>query len=350
MTYRAAIVGAGAPVAKTNQNLEGFSIGQAHANAYAVHPDTTLTAVADIQIQNAEALAAQNQNATAYGSLGDLLAHEQIDVLSICTWPTLHHQMVLQAIGSGVQTILCEKPMAVSLNEIDEMVRAASDAGVRLFVNHQRRFEQPYRGAKQLIDDGHLGTILRIEGFVGGGWDLMSWGSHWVDMACHLLNDPPASWLFAAAQQSGKTRYGHLVEDEMLLQIGFPNDALVLIRSSSHLSGAGLIVTGTDGVMRLAPNSANLVLRDGDENDLVRTYLIQQDKANTSSYNYTDAFIDSVHEILHATRAEVPSVIDADRGHATTELLLGAYQSANTRSLLTLPLIDRTTTLRVPSA
>jgi predicted dehydrogenase len=340
--YRAAIVGAGAPVARTNANLEGFSIGKAHALAYREHPDVELAAVADIRIENARALAEENGGAQVYASLSEMLENEPaLDLLSVCTWPTLHCEMVLAAIDAGVRMIICEKPMAVSLAEIDRMKEAADSAGARLFVNHQRRYAQPFRGAKRLLADGHLGDILRVEGYIGGGWDLMSWGSHWVDMARYLADDE-AAWVFAAAQMSGKRRYGHSIEDRMLLQIGFSRGCLGLVHTGDHVGGAGILVTCSEGSLRLSADGAAQVAAPRSlPEHLVDDYL----REVPSRHGDLGPFLDAVADVIAAYEDGRPSLIDADSGHADTEIMLAAYQSAARRAVLRLPLSDRSTDL-----
>lgn len=338
MIYRAAIVGAGAPIARTNDNLEGFSIGYSHARGYLAHPEVEIVAIADINESNAQALAVFVGGASAYTSLRELLVKEQIDILSVCTWPTLHCEMVLTAIEAGVRIILCEKPMAVSLGEIDRMIEAADSAGARLFVNHQRRYEQPYAGARRLIDDGHLGDLLRVEGYVGDGWDLMSWGSHWVDMARFFNSGQDISWVFAAADQTGNIRYGHYVEDQMLLQFGFENGTLALVHTGPHTTGAGLIVTGSNGTMHLSTQSATVALQ-GDTSGLQQKYLgIGPDSP--------DGFVEAIADIIASAHAGTASLIDGTSGRVDTEVIMAAYASANDGHVKQFPLVDRATDIR----
>lgn len=340
MTYRAAIVGAGAPLARTNANLEGFSIGYAHAGAYQAHPDVEVVAVADINDANATALAASVGGAATYSSLAHLLTDSHPDILSICTWPTLHHEMVTAAVDAGVPMIICEKPMAVGLDEIDDMVTRAESAGCRLFVNHQRRFQQPFSGTRRLIDDGHLGTLLRIEGYIGDGWDLMSWGSHWVDMARYLAADEPVRWVLAASHDTGNVRYGHHVEDQMLLQLGFDNGVLALVHTGPHVTGSGLVVTGTTGSLLLNSRSAPTLLA-GDRTEQLRAEYIGV------AADAADSFARAVDDAIRSTETGTPGLISAASGHADTEIIMAAYSSAADRAVVRLPMTERTANRRI---
>ncbi len=338
MTYRAAIIGAGAPVASTNSNLEGFSIGYSHARGYLNLSDVEVVAVADVSHDNGRALADFVGGATVYANYRDMLSREQIDILSVCTWPTLHHAMTIAGAEAGVRMILCEKPMAVSIAEMDDMLEATRDTETRLFVNHQRRYEQPFAGIRALLDHGILGSLLRVEGWVGDGWDLMSWGSHWVDMSRYFAQCQ-AEWVLAAAPTTGNTRYGHRIEDQSLVQIGFESGTLGLVHISPHRSGAGLIVTGSAGAVVTENGTATLMTSAGDAAELSANYL-------HAAADASDGVTLAIADMIDAYEQDRPSLIDGDSGHATTEIIMAAYQSAATRSAISLPLADRTMNLR----
>lgn len=343
MRYRAAIVGAGAPIPVATSNREGYSIGYYHARGYMAHPNVDVVAVVDLRPENAQALADHVGGAKVYTSISDLRAHEQIDVISVCTWPTLHCEMVVDAFAAGVRMVLCEKPMAVSLEEADRMVAAADKAGGRLFINHQRRYAQPFAGAGRLIADGHLGELLRCEAYVGEGWDLMSWGSHWVDMARFYGGDGPVPWVFAAADRNGNVRYGHYVEDQVLVQFPVRETALATLSLGPHLSGHGLFVTGTKGSMHVTGSGAQLALYDGrDSAALHREYL-------DVPADVSDGFAEAIADMIAATEQHRPSLIDGTSGQADTEIIMAAYASATSGHVEHLPLQERNATLRAPA-
>lgn len=337
MTHRVAIIGAGAPIARTNSNLEGFSIGWAHAAAYRHQPDTEVVAVADISAENAAALADWVGGAATYHDHETMLITERPDVVSICTWPTLHHRMTLDAIRAGAAIVLCEKPMAVSMAEVDEMVAAARSAGCRLFVNHQRRYSPNFIQAHRLVSEGLLGDVLRIEGYVGDGWDLMSWGSHWVDMARWFANDVDVSWVLAATNDTGHIRYGHRVEDQMLLQFGFRDGPLALVHTGPHTTGASFLVIGTNGAVLVGKDLT--IMTTGARPETA--------KPETDAETPEDgAFTRAIADCFAATAQRRPSLIDGESGAATTEVMMAAYTSAASRGVVHMPLVDRSITLR----
>jgi len=106
------------------------------------------------------------------------LLKQDLDVVSICTPPFLHHQMCLEAAERGIN-ILVEKPLALSVDEGTAIKKAAETNGVKLSVVHNYKFLDPFIKAKRMHDAGQLGRLLSIHTIVHsssppawGGWKL----------------------------------------------------------------------------------------------------------------------------------------------------------------------------------
>lgn len=135
-------------------------IGQRHAQHIANLGE--LVAVCDVDPAKAKALSEQYK-AKAYTSIDELLRSEKdIDLVSICTPNGLHAQHSIAALKAGVH-VLCEKPMALSVHDCGEMIKASERANRRLFIVKQNRFNPPIEAVKQAIDDGKLGKIYSIQ-------------------------------------------------------------------------------------------------------------------------------------------------------------------------------------------
>jgi len=333
-TYKVAIIGCGRPSAGTNANKEGFSIAYLHAMAYREHERATIVAAADISAENAQAFADRFQVPNIYTDYKQMIDEEKPDIVSICTWPTLHKEMTVYAAQAGVDIILCEKPMAVGLDEVDAMLEVCERSGSRLFINHQRRYGQPFRIIRQLIDDGVLGQILRLEGWVGDGWDLMSWGTHWVDMHRFFMHDRPVRWVLAQAPHTGNIRYGHPVEDHMLLQFQFDNEVVSFIHLGNHLSGAGLRVVGSEGTISMGDGGKELSLIHNQNGEaLLKRYL--------DMHPPTNDFAGAIEDMIAAAEEGRNSEIDGNIGGVTTEIIMSAYRSSMDGRTITLPLESR---------
>jgi len=93
-----------------------------------------------------------------YSSIDEMLASADIHVVDIVTGPETHLDMVRKAAAAG-KHIMCQKPFAPSLEEAEEIVRRAEEAGVRLMVTENWRWLQPFQTIKSVLDSGVLGKL-----------------------------------------------------------------------------------------------------------------------------------------------------------------------------------------------
>ena len=146
-----------------------------------------------------------------YGSNEELLADPDVDVVLIAINNKYHHDVMIQAANAG-KDIICEKPVAMSVSDLDEMVAAARERGVKFTVHQQRRFDSDFRTAKAVYDSGSLGDVYAIKnqlyGFNGnmhdwhifvseGGGMLYDWGVHLLDQVCWMFPGAKLKSVFA---------------------------------------------------------------------------------------------------------------------------------------------------------
>jgi UDP-N-acetyl-2-amino-2-deoxyglucuronate dehydrogenase len=127
-----------------------------HINNYAL-----LKGVFDVVASKAQILA-DNYSCKAYSSMEELLADPNVDVVSICTPNGLHAAHTIQSLNAR-KHVLCEKPMALSVQDCGEMIKAAERNNKRLFAIKQNRFNPPVEAVKRLIDEGKLGEIYSVQ-------------------------------------------------------------------------------------------------------------------------------------------------------------------------------------------
>lgn len=121
-----------------------------------------LVAICDIVKEKADAMAAGTQ-AKPYYSVEDFLAGgESMDIISICSPNGLHASHTISALKAG-HHVLCEKPMALSVYDCGEMIKAAERVNKRLFAIKQNRFNPPVEAVKKIMDDGRLGKIYSVQ-------------------------------------------------------------------------------------------------------------------------------------------------------------------------------------------
>lgn len=154
-------------------------------------------------VSKAHQMAADFGIAGVYDSPEALLDNEQIDFVDICTAVETHAPLTKLAAARGLD-VVCQKPLATSLEEAEDMLRVCQGAGVKLIVNENFRFQTPFRQLKQMLDSGSIGQPFRARlQFVNSfpvfdnqpflkeldQFILTDVGSHVLDVARFLFGD-----------------------------------------------------------------------------------------------------------------------------------------------------------------
>ena len=137
----------------------GFG-GSVHAPAYTLHPRFEVVAIASPS--SAERVARERKIPHAFGSVEEMLAGVELDVVSVASPPFDHHRSVLAALAAG-KHVLCEKPFALTVAEAEEMLAASERAGTAAALAFEFRYVPAIVAIKELIDNGHLGALREIE-------------------------------------------------------------------------------------------------------------------------------------------------------------------------------------------
>ncbi len=124
-------------------------------------PRARLVAVADKQEELAESFARQYGIPNWYRGHEDLLADPEVEAVAVVSPTSTHHDVVIDAARSG-KAIFCEKPIALSLSEAEEMLRVVEEAGAFLQMGFQRRYDAGYVGAREKIEAGVIGTPVLL--------------------------------------------------------------------------------------------------------------------------------------------------------------------------------------------
>jgi predicted dehydrogenase len=118
--------------------------------------------ICDQQIAIAKEAAIRFGIKNTYSDLSEMLSKEKLDVVDICTPPNTHAPLSIQSMEAGCH-VLCEKPMATSVKEADEMTDCSKKSGVKLCVVHQNLCNPVIMKAKELVTTGALGKLLHVE-------------------------------------------------------------------------------------------------------------------------------------------------------------------------------------------
>lgn len=129
-----------------------------HIPEYMENPEADLYGFYDINEKRAEELA-EKYHGKAYASVADLLSDPEIDAVSVCAANHAHAELSIAALNAG-KHVLCEKPMATTLQECEDMVKAARMNKKFLMIGHNQRLAKAHIKAKQLISQGEIGRII----------------------------------------------------------------------------------------------------------------------------------------------------------------------------------------------
>lgn len=330
-TYRVAIIGAGR---RGDRRGGAYGIAEAHAVAYEASGRAQIVAAADINRELLDIFTSEHRIPAGYTDYREMLAKERPDIVSICTWPQLHAEMAIAAAEAGAKGILCEKPMALTLPDCDLMLAACERHGTTLIIDHQRRLGEPFRLAKEIVDRGDIGELLRVETYVGGS-NLYDWGPHWIDMMFFYQNEVDAKWVAAQVDVHGeKVNWGIRVEEHAIVHIQYKNGVRGYLEIGTPIPGARANrLIGSEGLVEL--NSVN------EDRPTIRAkvkgraeWLVpESDETIHDRRNYARAALDLIRGI---DTGEPPELAGA-RGRKTIEIIVAAYESAYRRGRVNLP-------------
>lgn len=326
--FRVGIIGCGRPW--KSDGATGFGMSHCHALGYERSPHAKIVALADLVPENAEAFQAQHGGDTLYTDYHEMLAKENLDIVSICVWPHLHAQMVIDAAEAGVRAIHCEKPMAPTWGEAQRMVEACAKNNVQLTFNHQRRFGPEFRQARELLRSGAIGNLVRLEGQCG---NLFDWGTHWFDMFFFYNDETPASSVLAQVEPTGgSTVFGVTMEGQAISQIRFDNGVIGVLATSAEQDWPLLTrIVGTDGIIEAALRTAPLRLFNAESNGWES---IEIEGDSSLQGTVAAGVMDLVESLKDGREPELSS----HKVMRATELIFASYESARHGRRIDLPM------------
>ena len=239
--------------------------------------DSELIAVMRRDRTRAEDFAKRHGAKRVYTDVQQLLADDEINAVYIATPPNLHCEQTIFAAHAG-KHILCEKPMAMTVDECQQMVDACRDANVSLMIAYYRNHYPNVVKMKTLMEEGAIGDVVlarinctayfnpnrndlknwRINPEISGGGVLMDIGSHRISLLQYLMGDIASAQGFAES-----VHLDAAVDDSAVFSLRFESGAHAVANINWNI-GVGrddVEVYGTAGCLRCSPlNSENLTL------------------------------------------------------------------------------------------
>ncbi|NYB51202.1 MAG: Gfo/Idh/MocA family oxidoreductase [Methanobacteriaceae archaeon] len=241
---------------KVNVGVIGVgAMGHNHVRVYTRLKNANLLAVSDL-MKGTLAEVSKKYNTVGFVDYDNILKMPEIDAVSVCVPTTYHHEVVMSAIEQG-KHVLVEKPIAFTLKEAKDMVRAARKQGVKLATGHVERFNPAVLEAKKLLREKLIGEVVsvsakRVGPFpprikdVGVTIDL---AIHEVDVMAYLMDSPVSRVYAHVGSRLEKCEF----EDHAEIMMEFYNQATGMLEVNwlTPYKKRQLEVTGTDGIISL---------------------------------------------------------------------------------------------------
>jgi predicted dehydrogenase len=223
-TYRAGIIGCGMIASGYSDDPKMMGDIFTHAEAYSQCRRTVLAAVCDIDPVQLEKCGQRWDISARYTDLVEMVHQESLDILSVCTPDKTHYQVMadILSVDQSVKAILCEKPLATSVRDAQDILVMARDAGVLLAVMYMRRYAQNYRSLKAFLSSGELGQIQAVTGWYTKG--VRHNGTHWFDALRYLAGE--VQWVRAWNQVDDNP-----VDPTLDVVLGLENGCIASLRA-----------------------------------------------------------------------------------------------------------------------
>lgn len=183
--------------------LVGYgAIARDHASAIAAIPGLQLAGVCDLSGERRDQ-AHRDWGVRTYAHSEQMLDDAEVGLVVVGTPPSAHTDSVLTALAAG-KHVVCEKPFALRMEEVDRMIGSASARDLVLTVYQSRRWDPDYLAMRDVVRSGRIGDVFYMESFIGGyshpcdfwhshepisGGTIYDWGSHYFDWILQLFPD-----------------------------------------------------------------------------------------------------------------------------------------------------------------
>ena len=335
-------------------------ISNSHITSYLANPDVELCAFCDIDEARLKYMGERYGVTRLYTDETEMLKDiPELDAVSVCTWNSAHAPCSIMALNAG-KHVLCEKPMAMNVEEAEAMKAAAEKNGKLLMIGFIRRFSRDCDIVADLIKNGDLGEIyyaktvnLRRHGNPGGwfgekarsgGGPLIDLGVHSIDLVRYLLGKPQAVSVYGITYDKLGSRpdiktpkfYVSAVatdhdindcEDMASALIRFDNGAALSVEMSFALNVGqeenSIQLFGTKGGVKMTMDSVQIFSQ-------INGYLSNVSFEGQTGLDMRGGFQNEINHFVNCIQTGAPCRNSADDGIEMMKILMATYQSAET--------------------
>lgn len=269
-----------------------------------------------------------------YTDYVEMIENEKPDIIGLATNPESHMGIVERIAGMGIKGILCEKPIALSLEDADRMIAACKKNDVVLMVMHNRRFNSLYREAKRIIENGEIGIVNSVVGICQGCKPNKSWQSdfegpllhdatHLFDILRYLFGD--VDYVQSAVE---KDKPSSKVEDSAYSILHFRNGiyAMTMVNERTDYMRFELEIQGSKGKIVIATNEARLykVFDSPYSSGFKELKEVEYPKAEGKAIN---PYMEAYSELIDAIDNGKATSSTAYDGREALDIIMAIYES-----------------------
>lgn len=331
---------------------------QRHAAEYSRNEKTRIAGVFDLSRPRAEAMA-NDFGGEVYETAEELIANPAIDAVSVCVANAFHAPITIAALEHG-KHVLCEKPMAITLKDCEDMLAVAKRSGKRLLIDHNQRLTPAHRKAKEILASGELGRVISFSATFGhkgpemwsadkssNTWffkknaaafgSMADLGIHKIDLMRYLIGGNVKNVFSRLATLDKKFPDGTPIEvdDNSVEILTFENGALGTVTTSWTHYGEECNASELyceKGILKLYHDpryALQVVYADGTKAHYELDRMQTNDDAQQSSSGVIDLFVESI-------LSGKPSVLDAAEILSSMRVVFACLESAETGRIVEL--------------
>ncbi len=331
--YRVALIGTG----RVGYQFSFGDLPDNHAEAVLHSPDCELVAGVNRGREKLEAFGQRFQVEALYRDYRQMLGEIKPDICIVATHPELHCDMVLGcAAAPSTRAIICEKPMALSLDECDRMIQACEREDVLLQINHNRRWYPEWNLGLELLRDGAIGELNHIYCYMDGGKPAPSWRSenegpllhdftHYFDLMDLYAGE--VDWLCGMAEQRMRP---WAVEDFSAAFMRFKSGVTGVIHGAelTLYTDNAFELRGTRGIIRFVQEQVRLFQSEQDVYEPDSGFQwsslrpVQVEHPTPAS-----SYVVALEELVGALKGQGQLRSDGRVGRRSLEMVMAIYQS-----------------------
>lgn len=301
-----------------------------HAEAYEVCPDTNLAAVVDADPARLDRCGDRWGVSSRFGSVGEMMSAVSPDIVSVATPTPSHGDILAQILASAnpPRAILCEKPLASTLEEAEGVVMLARERGALLVVMHMRRYATNMQNLRRFLRDGGIGELRGVTGWLTKG--TVHNGTHWFDLLRFLVGDVELVHALDVLGEPG---------DDPTLDVALrlKNGMLATMRAAEvdHFTICEMDIMGSKGRARIVDSSYRVEISKAEPSPRYSGYVELVDCAADMG-DRRDVMLHAVEDVVRCLRTGADPQSSGEDGLEALRIGLAAHESVRTGGVVRL--------------